>query len=173
MIRHVVKFASRPRDIVLLEPQAAEPVPEVVPEVPAAPPVPTGEILSKIADGVQQIGVRSNEEVLSLAVPLARMIVERLVGTSAELTDDRLRCVLDDAINRPESPVGIYLNSQNVDFVSNHLKENPACQGVQLLVDNTVQLGECRVEFKDYDLVSNIESQLDEIEAHLAELINE
>ena len=173
MIRHVVKFPTRPREIVLLEPQVAVAAAEVIPEIPKTPVVPTGEILGKIAAGVQQIGVRTNEEVLSLAVPLARMIVEKLIGTSAELTDDRLRCVLDDAIKRPESPVGVYLNSKNLDLVSNHLQQNPACQGLQLLVDDTVQLGECRVEFQDYDLVSNIESQLDEIEAHLAELINE
>ena len=102
------------------------------------------------------------------------MIVEKLIGTSQNLTDDRLRCVLDDAISRPESPVGIYLNPQNVDFVSGHLQDKPCwsrtCNCWLMIQFNWANAG---LSFKTTIWFQTSSRQLDEIEAHLAELINE
>jgi flagellar biosynthesis/type III secretory pathway protein FliH len=143
---------------------AANPQPDEIPPI---------EILNKIASRVDQLGSKTNEEVAALAISLARIIVEQLIGSSAEMPEQRLTQILQETMAAPQPAVGVYVNSSNLDFVSRQLEENSSSSGLKLAVDNSIAVGECRVEYESYDLISNIENQLDEIESHLAEIIDE
>ena len=175
MIQHHVKFPTPPKSFVLVD--EAEIVAAEKAAAAAASSqtdeIPTAEILNKIASRVDQLGSKSNEEVAALAISLARIIVEQLIGSSDEIPEQRLTQILQETMAAPQPAVGVYVNPSNLDFVSRQLKQNSSSSGLKLAADTSIAVGECRVEYESYDLFSSIENQLDEIESHLAEIIDE
>lgn len=169
-----VKFDSRPSSFVLLDSgEIVSPEPMPVEEVAPLPSVSSEEILEKISSQIAGLNSRTDEEVIELAVSLARTIVEKLVGSTPELCEKRLANILEDSLAGPDQAVGVHVNADNFEFITTQFGEKIQSQGVKLVADTSVAVGECLVRFEEYDLVSKIERQLDDIESHLQELSDE
>jgi flagellar biosynthesis/type III secretory pathway protein FliH len=133
-------------------------------------------LLENIATGIDSIDLKTAEfadEVVSLSISLSRIIVENLIGESPELKEKRLTKILSEALSRPETPVGVYVNPINLDSIKKKITEDTNTEEITFQIDNSIEPGECRVEFDTYELLSRMETQLDEIQAGLTEIIDE
>ncbi len=133
------------------------------------------ELLSRIAEKLANVKLKTDpvaQELGSLAIALAKMMIEKLVGSSDELQAKRLSLVLLEALSRPEPAIGVYVHPTNLAATKTQLQSNNELRELQLLADESLTPGECRVDFDTHSLVSSLEQQLDEIEARLLELID-
>ncbi len=133
-------------------------------------------LLENIATGIDSIDLKTSEfadEVVSLSISLSRIIVENLVGESQELKEKRLTKILSEALARPETPVGVYVNPINLESIKKKISEDTNAEEISFQIDDSIEPGECRVEFDTYELLSQMETQLDEIQAGLTEIIDE
>lgn len=136
----------------------------------------TTVVLTKIAEALQNIELKLEpiaKELSAIAIGLAKMMVEKMVGESDELQAKRLSLVLLKTLSQAEPVLGIYLNPHNLHAVEKQSDWDSGSHKVELLADDNVPKGECRVEFDSHDLVSSLECQLDEVEARLQELLDE
>lgn len=176
MIHHSVKFKRTVIAATLMDQHAislanASPQPTAVAQPIIAPPE---LLLGKIASSMQRIEQKNNtEDVVALAIALSKVIVEKLIGSSADLQEQRLYRIIQETQFGSENAIGVHLHPNNMGFVSTQLKAHPNGAKVNLVADESIEIGECRVEFKDYDFISSIEHQLDQIENHIAELNDE
>lgn len=169
-----VKFDSKPTSFVLLnanEVVVEKPAP--VAEVAPSPAETSVAILEKISSKIQQLNRRTDDEVVELAISLARVMVEKLVGNTPELCNQRLENILEETLSGPDQAIGVRVNAENYELITSQFSGSMQSQGLQIVADNSVAPGECMVRFEEYDLVSKIEKQLDDIQAHLEELSNE
>lgn len=176
MIHHSVKFRRKLIAATLLDQNAVSLVDASKQATVVAEPVlaPPEVLLGKIASAMQRIEQQNNnDDVVALAIALSRVIVEKLIGSSADLQEQRLYRIIQETQFGAENVVGVHLHPNNIGFVSTQLKADPNGSKVNLVPDESIAVGECRVEFKDYDLISSIEQQLDQIEKHIAELNDE
>ncbi|MDG1512213.1 MAG: FliH/SctL family protein [Mariniblastus sp.] len=179
MIEHHVQFDRQVKNCRFLD--RSEPVTRTVNPVTAeAASAAVNErmtgLLENIATGIDSIDLKTAEfadEVVSLSISLSRIIVENLVGESQELKEKRLTKILSEALARPETPVGVYVNPINLDCIKNKISEETRTEEINLQIDDSIEPGECRVEFDTYELLSRMETQLDEIQAGLTEIIDE
>ena len=176
MIHHSEKFRRKLIAATLLDQNAVSLVDASKQATVVAEPVsvPPEVLLGKIASAMQRIEQQNNnDDVVALAIALSRVIVEKLIGSSADLQEQRLYRIIQETQFGAENAVGVHLHPNNIGFVSTQLKADPNGSKVNLVPDESIAVGECRVEFKDYDLISSIEQQLDQIEKHIAELNDE
>jgi flagellar biosynthesis/type III secretory pathway protein FliH len=169
-----VKFDSKPSSFVLVD--SSETVVETaapLEQVAASPSVSPTELLEKISSKIDQLNNRTDDEVVALAISLARVMVEKLVGCGTDLCEKRLANILDETLAGPDQAIGVYVNAGNFESVTTQFGQKMQSQGVNIVADNSVAFGECLVRFEEYDLVSKIEQQLDDIESHLEELTHE
>lgn len=133
-------------------------------------------LLENIATGIDSIDLKTAEfadEVVSLSISLSRIIVENLIGESQELKEKRLTKILSEALSRQETPVGVFVNPINLESIKKKINQDSDAEEVNFQSDDSIEPGECRVEFDAYDLLSRMETQLDEIQAGLTEIIDE
>lgn len=174
MFHHTVKFKRAVTAATLFDQNAVNAAIAAAEPPPVPDPISPELLLEKIASAMQRIEKQDNtDDVVALAIALSRVIVEKLVGTSADLQDQRLYRIIQETQFGSENAVGVHLHPSNMSFVSSQLKAHPNGAKVNLVADTSIAIGECRVEFEGYDLISNIEHQLDQIENHIAELNDE
>jgi flagellar biosynthesis/type III secretory pathway protein FliH len=179
MVEHHVQFDRQVKNCRFMD--RSEPVTRTV--NPVAAEVATAAVnermnglLENIATGIDSIDLKTSEfadEVVSLSISLSRIIVEKLVGESQELKEKRLTNILSEALARPEAPVGVYLNPINLECIKKQLSKDTNTEEINFQIDDSIEPGECRVEFDTYELLSRMETQLDEIQAGLTEIIDE
>ena len=99
--------------------------------------------------------------------------LENLIGESQELKEKRLTNILSEALSRQETPVGVFVNPINLESIKKKINQDSDAEEVNFQSDDSIEPGECRVEFDAYDLLSRMETQLDEIQAGLTEIIDE
>ena len=122
---------------------------------------------------MQSRATATREQLLQTTVALSRMVVSRLIGETAELQQQRLLALVTDAMKRSDDTIDLHLNQADMTTIQQQLASRQQLQQVKLIADNAIPVGECRVSLDGYDLVSNLEQQLDDIDAMLRELIHE
>ena len=101
-------------------------------------------------------------------------VVEKIVGSAESLRAERLENLLSAAFSRTDPVVCIHLNSQDIPQIENYLNNNSAPNpDITLVVDETIEAGECRVDFAAYELASDLAHQLEAIEQRLLEVVND
>lgn len=174
MIQHTVKLKRAITGVTLVEQDGDDSTVATIQPTVEPAPAPPELLLGKIASAMERIEQKDNtQNVIALAIELSRVIVEKMIGGSAELQQQRLYQIIRETEFGPETAVGIHLHPSNLGFVSSQLKTQPKGAEVNLIADESIGIGECRVEFKDYDYISSIEHQLEHIENQLSELNDE
>ncbi len=190
MVTHRISFDRPLRQVTLVTDQAAQvtgpPATDQVADQPSSdqpleqPADSRHEAVVALLDNIetsvaamQSRATATREQLLQTTVALSRMVVSRLIGESAELQQQRLLALVTDALKRSEDTIDLHLNQADMTTIQQQLASRQQLQHVKLIADNAIPVGECRVSLDGYDLVSNLEQQLDDIDAMLRELIHE
>ena len=187
MINHCVQFDRKPSgaDIVSAPVEAA---PATVldqdpmnPVLDAAPPVQQSsmaveKLLAEISQGIASLHSRHSEiagELQIFSVRLAIKVVEKIIGNAESIQTQRLEHLLAEAIAKSEPAVCIYLNPADQPKLESCLETiSSTHRELNVLTDEALEAGECRVDFGSYDLTSNLVQQVDEMEHRLLEVIS-
>lgn len=129
-------------------------------------------ILRTIADNVRQLQHRDDTHITefqALSIRLATMMVENLVGSVESMKTERLETLLNNALKRPEKPVGAFVHPDDFSKLGSYLDT------IQLDVQpmDSVAPGECRIDYSSFDLVSSLKQQLAQIESKMLEVIHD
>lgn len=133
------------------------------------------DILSKIASGIAAKKLDTApvaRELGAIAISLAKMMTQKLVGNSEALQTERLTNIISEAMSRPEPIVRILVNPSKLDAIRSHFQECDELRDTELKSDANIAAEECRIELDTNSLVSSMENQLHEIESRLLELID-
>ena len=133
------------------------------------------ELLADISLGIEKLHSRHSDvvrELQAFSVRLAVRVVEKLVGSAESIQTQRLELLLSEAINRTEPALCIYLSSEDVPKLECWLANN-SHPNLQVLPDDEVEAGECRVDFAAYELTSNVAKHVEEMEHRLLEVISD
>lgn len=129
-------------------------------------------LLNEIACGVSRLETQTTQcksELQALSIGLATMIVTELVGSSDAIRIARVEKLLSESLDRAQTPIAAFVHPD--DFLQ--LGEYLESLELDVRSDPSVATGECRVEFQSYDLVSNLQHQLQQIEDGLREVLND
>ena len=133
-----------------------------------------GALLENIHSAIESLNVQSNEvarEARLFAIRLASTIVKTVFGNSDDEKIQRIEHLLSEAMDATEPVLKVFVNGvdrnklESVDAISK--------SGILLECDESIQAGECRVEFATHELVSDLEEQLASIEQHLLDAADE
>ena len=92
-----------------------------------------------------------------------------MVGSSETTRIARVERLLRKSLGRSETPIAAFVHPQDFSQLEKFL------ESIDLVIqpDPSLELGECRVEFASYDLVSSLQQQLEQIESGLREALND
>lgn len=136
-------------------------------------PVLDPSLLIEISEQISEFNQQADgqiQDMKKLAIQLAIIVVEEIIGSSNGIRLERLERLLDEACHRNESIVAVYVSPTDHDGLSTRISENPEVN-IAIRSDDTVQDGECRVEYVAHELVSSLEHQLSEMRHRLVEAI--
>ena len=131
------------------------------------------EVLTKIAGDLAAAKLDAQSiarEVGTIAISLAKLMTEQLVGNADALQADRLSKIIEEALSRPEPIKRIFVNPNNHQAIQAHFQSHDELKAVELSSDQQVAAGECRIEMDTNTFVSSMKNQLQEIESRLLEL---
>lgn len=131
------------------------------------------EILTKIAGELSATKLDAQSiarEVGTIAISLAKLMTEQLVGNSDAIQVERLSQIIEEALSRPEPVQRIFVNPQHYEAIHAHFQHHDVLQSAELKSDPLTPPGECRIETEASTLVSSMKNQLQEIESRLSEL---
>lgn len=132
-----------------------------------------GSLLSKIATELETRKLDAEpitRELGTIAISLAKMITQKVVGNSESLQTERLEKIVSETLSQAAPVTCIYVNPGNHDAIHAHFQSCDGLRDVELRSDANVVNGECRIESGSNSLVSSLDNQLREIEARLLEL---
>lgn len=136
------------------------------------------ELLTQISSDVKQLQGQHTENLQRLktmSVELAIMMVRKIVGSSADIQTQRMVQLLGEALNRTEPAVGIHLHPQDLTKLEFITAKNASLdlQTLNVVADESIEAGECRIDYATYELTSSLAQQIEEIEQRLMEVVNE
>jgi flagellar biosynthesis/type III secretory pathway protein FliH len=139
--------------------------------------VETDQLIKSIqaaVESVQSQSQHSKQQLAAASVQIASIVMQRVIGNNETLAADRLEQLILEALDRPDAPVSLQLNPQDVSIVEPMIEKIglPTNQ-LELKEDQTVPKGECRFNYDGYALTSNLAKQLESIEDRLLEVIND
>lgn len=136
----------------------------------------SNRLLEEISVGIQNLQLQSDplvREFQMLAVRLATRIVKKVVGSSDGMKSERLMSLLDEAMRRPEPAVYAFVHPDFESKIRDWLQRESTPKPVlEIRIDDSLERGECRVGYATYELISNVESQLAQIEERLMEVVD-
>ncbi len=193
MRKHNIKFDILPRSVTLV-PMFRPPQP--VAEMPAAsrqrsekltttaaPEVAKSDdshaemqkLILKISQDIEQLKHHHDQtlpQIQEFAVRLAMQIARAVVMHDVTCHDDRIRATLNSYLQQyePEHPVVVYLNKKDLDRLLNSSPDSPSLNSVfELKPDESIALGDCRIETTNQIVIASCVRQLDEIQLQLME----
>ena len=130
-------------------------------------------LLDRVVGAIDEVRSRANEAVdqwQALAVRFAGIMVQQLVGESDAMQSGRLKKLVSELVQLPEVPLRIAAHPDDRSLVQSCLDTRADLAGkIELVADPAIALGECRAIYSDHELVSQLESQLPDIEYRLLE----
>jgi flagellar biosynthesis/type III secretory pathway protein FliH len=136
------------------------------------------ELLTQISSDVKQLQGRHTENLQRLktmSVELAIMMVRKIVGSSEDIQTQRMEQLLVEALNRTEPAVGIHLHPQDLTRLEFITAKNASLglRTLNVVADESIEAGECRIDYATYELTSSLAQQIEEFEHRLMEVVNE
>ncbi len=131
-------------------------------------------LLERIGSAIENLNIQSDDlakEARAFAIRLAASIVKNVFGNSDEAKFQRLEHLLSGVMNHSEPIVRVFVN--DVDKSKLESSEAVSDSAFPIELDESVQAGECRIEFSTHELVSDLESQLIGIEQNLLDVVDE
>jgi len=130
------------------------------------------KLLSEISCGINDLQSQTGkwvDQFQALSIRLASMIVSQLVDSSETVRVERVKNLLNEVLNRPETPLAAFVHPEDFSKLQGYLKS------VELDVqpDASVDIGECRVDYPSHELVSDLRQQLEQIEDRLGEVLHD
>ncbi|MFT5300113.1 MAG: flagellar biosynthesis/type III secretory pathway protein FliH [Mariniblastus sp.] len=134
-------------------------------------------LLNQISTQLNQIQAQTNassNQLKTMSVQLAAVIVNRIIGRSDALSIQRLDQLVDEALNRNDTPLRICLHPDDIPNVQSFLENSSQdFDSLSFVPDDSISSGECRCEYDGYELSSNLDEQIETIEDRLLEAVNE
>ena len=125
-------------------------------------------------DSLQTQAQHSKQQLATAAVKIASIVMQRITGDSETLAADRLELLILEALDRPDTPIAIQLNAQDLSIVEPMIeKAGLPTNKLELIASQNIGKGECRCEYDGYALTSDLSEQIKSIEDRLLEVIND
>ncbi len=137
------------------------------------------ELLKKIEGQlVQQSQQQSQiiEQFQELAINTSLMIAEAVVGYEVEHHETRIRNLLLQLIEQHQwqTPPAVYVNNLDLDRLRITLPDAPSMDSMlELKRDDSIAVGDCRVESSTGSVTANFRRQLSEIQRQLTERLHD
>ncbi|WP_418790247.1 FliH/SctL family protein [Phosphitispora sp. TUW77] len=130
------------------------------------------DILEKAHEKKWQVVAGSEEDIVRLAVAVARKVINREIETSPEIVIDMVKLAIRKATDREELTVRV--NPDNLDVTinakDNISQEMKGIRKLKVLADPDIARGGCVVESNNGTVDARIERQMNEIEQALMEV---
>jgi flagellar assembly protein FliH len=114
------------------------------------------ELAAQLEQALAQLDAEIAEELLSLAVELARKIIQHTLAVEPESVVSAIRAVLQTL---PQARAQIHLNPDDMALAHSYLKEVLEQAGHVLIEDETVSRGGCRVEMPGAQIDATMETR--------------
>ena len=124
--------------------------------------------------GVEQKQAQSNKQLALEAVRIASIIMQRIIGSSDAIREERLEQLIGEALDRPDSPTKLQVNPLDHAKIEDLLSSSSSQhKQLELVANEKIAQGECRCEFSGYTMTSDLSKQIATIENRLLEVIND
>jgi flagellar assembly protein FliH len=114
------------------------------------------ELVAQLEQALTKLDAEIAEELVSLAVELARKIIQHTLAVEPEAVVSAIRAVLQTL---PQSRAQIHLNPEDIALARNHLGEVLNQAGHVLIEDETVTRGGCRVDTPGAEIDATMETR--------------
>jgi flagellar biosynthesis/type III secretory pathway protein FliH len=112
--------------------------------------------------------------VQELAIGLALEIASTVVRYEVNHHESRIRRLIAEIVtdNEAHAPFKVFLNKVDLERLRNFLQDHVELNSlVQLTLDNSLEVGDCRIESLEQKVVANHQRQLAEIQSQLMECL--
>ncbi len=113
-------------------------------------------------------------EVQELVVRLALEIASTVVRYEVTKHDSRIRSLLAEIVtdHEAQAPFKVFVNKVDLERLRVSLQDNSELNSlIQLTLDNSLEVGDCRIESLEQKVVANYQRQLTEIQSQLMECL--
>ncbi len=121
--------------------------------------------IDEIARLRQEITIQTENEMVRLALAIARKVVGREVTIDREIAVTLARVALSRISNR--TAAAVHLHPEDFIYVNNHREKLEFHGSLELIEDRSIQLGGCLVRTEAGDIDARIEAQFEEISSGL------
>lgn len=120
------------------------------------------ETLEELACLRSHIAARSEQELVSLAIEIAKKIVRREVTIDREIALTLARVALSRLHAR--SAAAVHLHPEDYAYARERLEQFESCASIELVEDRTISRGGCLIRTESGDVDARIEQQFATIE---------
>ena len=137
------------------------------------------ELLKKIDEQLNHRSQQQSqiiEQFRELAINTSLMIAEAVVGYEVEHHETRIRNLLLQLIEQHQwqTPPAVYVNNLDLDRLRITLPDAPSMDSMlELKRDDSIAVGDCRVESSTESVTANFRRQLSEIQRQLTERLHD
>ena len=118
------------------------------------------QLVKSMDDALDELGGEVANEIVELAIALARQMVGETLATRPEAVATTVREALQHV---PQGKVRIHLHPDDIKLVREHLDDQLEAGHHHLIEDTTIQRGGCRLETAGSDIDATVETRWERV----------